>query len=1148
MFKNRRWIGLLVLVLIAALALAACGGDDDEPEPTSAPTTAPTVAAEPTEAVVEATEAAPVATEEVAAVATEEAMATEMAAIATETALEPAATEEMMAATEVAMEPAATEAGVEVAMAPTEEMMEPAATEEVAMEPVMTEEAVMATPVATEEMAMEPAATEEAIVAPDLIDCEAVDLSGVKIGLVTDVGQINDKSFNQSSWEGVLAAESCGADVDYIETQDSVDYANNIAEFAENGYNIIVTVGFALGEATQQAAATYPDITFIGVDQFQAEPVDNVVGLVFHEDQSGFLAGILAARLTESGTIAAVLGTDQVPAVVAFNEGYQAGAKYVNPDINIISTYHPGAIDQAFTDPEWGATTSRQALDQGADVVFAAGGKTGNGGLIEVANAVTDGNPPYCIGVDSDQWLTVPEAHPCLVSSAMKLLDKGVADIIVSIVDGSVTPGNFYGASGLAPFHDFEDTVPQDVKDELTEVAASLQDGSISTGYGAAAEEPAATEEAMEPVATEEMMEPVATEEVAMEPAMTEEPVAVAMATEEVAMEPVMTEEAVMATPVATEEMAMEPAATEEAIVAPDLIDCEAVDLSGVKIGLVTDVGQINDKSFNQSSWEGVLAAESCGADVDYIETQDSVDYANNIAEFAENGYNIIVTVGFALGEATQQAAATYPDITFIGVDQFQAEPVDNVVGLVFHEDQSGFLAGILAARLTESGTIAAVLGTDQVPAVVAFNEGYQAGAKYVNPDINIISTYHPGAIDQAFTDPEWGATTSRQALDQGADVVFAAGGKTGNGGLIEVANAVTDGNPPYCIGVDSDQWLTVPEAHPCLVSSAMKLLDKGVADIIVSIVDGSVTPGNFYGASGLAPFHDFEDTVPQDVKDELTEVAASLQDGSISTGYGAAAEEPAATEEAMPMATEEAAAASGSSDLGIVTIGTNAEYPPFEFVDEDNNVTGFDVDLMNAIAADQGFELNWVNTRWDGIFVALQSGEFDAVASAATITDEREEIIDFSNPYFNAGQTIAVKEDNASDISTLEDLAGLRVGVQSGTTGDLAVSEVSGVEVVRYDEITLAFQALDSGNVDAVVNDGPVSAEIISSNPDMGVVIVGDPFTDEFYGIAVNPDKPELLNAVNAGLANIIANGTYEEIYMNWFGVEPPSQFMPAE
>src|SRR5690606_1607114 len=147
----------------------------------------------------------------------------------------------------------------------------------------------------------------------------------------------------------------------------------------------------------------------------------------------------------------------------------------------------------------------------------------------------------------------------------------------------------------------------------------------------------------------------------------------------------------------------------------------------------------------------------------------------------------------------------------------------------------------------------------------------------------------------------------------------------------------------------------------------------------------------------------------------------------AISYGYGAGApEEGEDTEVGM------------ESELGVVTVGMNAEYPPFEFVDEEGNIVGFDVDLMNAIAAEAGFDIELVNTRWDGIFVALQSGEFDAVASAATITEEREEIVDFSNPYFNAGQMIAVREVDAADISTPDDLAGLRVGVQSGTTGDI--------------------------------------------------------------------------------------------------------------
>lgn len=313
--------------------------------------------------------------------------------------------------------------------------------------------------------------------------------ASIKVGLVTDVGRVNDRSFNQSAWDGVLQAASSlglaeGDDVKYIETQDSKDYADNIQQFVDAGFNVIVTVGFALGEATIVAANENPDIYFIGVDQFQGDVLPNLTGLVFHEDQSGFLAGALAAMLSKTNTIAAVLGTDLVPPVVAFKEGYEAGARYINPDINTISTYHPGEISQAFTDPEWGAATSKQALDQGADVIFGAGGITGNGALQEVASAPGAGTDVFCIGVDTDQWETLPAAHPCLVSSAMKLITPAVAELIAMYAaDGTMTAGNYFGGAGLAPFHDFEEMIPQEVKDKLDEINAALADGSLSTGY-----------------------------------------------------------------------------------------------------------------------------------------------------------------------------------------------------------------------------------------------------------------------------------------------------------------------------------------------------------------------------------------------------------------------------------------------------------------------------------------------------------------------------------------------------------------------------------------------------------------------------------------------------------------------------------------
>jgi basic membrane protein A len=300
------------------------------------------------------------------------------------------------------------------------------------------------------------------------------------VGLMTDVGEVDDKSFNQSAWEGVkMAEEELGAIVNYVETKDAKDYEANIALFGDKDYDIIVTVGFAAGEATMAGSAAYPDIMFIGVDQWNDGSNPMVTGLLFNEDKAGFLAGALAAMMTESNTVAAVLGTDLVPPVVAFQVGYENGAKYITSDINLISTFHPGGLDVAFTDPEWGATTAKQAVDNGADVVFGAGGKTGNGALEEVATH----EGLFCIGVDSDQWETVPAAHPCLISSAMKLITPGVFDLIKMGNDGTFPGGVFFGEVGLAPFHDFEDAVPQDVKDTLEGIEAGLRDGSISTGY-----------------------------------------------------------------------------------------------------------------------------------------------------------------------------------------------------------------------------------------------------------------------------------------------------------------------------------------------------------------------------------------------------------------------------------------------------------------------------------------------------------------------------------------------------------------------------------------------------------------------------------------------------------------------------------------
>ena len=312
---------------------------------------------------------------------------------------------------------------------------------------------------------------------PAAPDCARADVACV--GLVTDVGSIKDKSFNQSSWEGVLeAAADLGMIANFVETRDAKDYLANIRLFTEKNYDVIVTVGFGLTEATLEAARQNPGVKFIGVDQHQAESLQNVAGLVFEEDKAGFLAGALAGLLSRSGTVAAVLGTDLIPPVAAFKKGFEDGVNYVSSDVRVIATFHPGGLDVAFTDPEWGASTAKQAIDQGADVIFAAGGTTGNGGLIEAAS-----HPDvYCIGVDTDQWETLPEARPCLVSSAMKHIPGGVFALIRDAIEGRFPSGDFTGEVGLASFHDFDSRITAETKNTLSQIEQGLRSGAISIG------------------------------------------------------------------------------------------------------------------------------------------------------------------------------------------------------------------------------------------------------------------------------------------------------------------------------------------------------------------------------------------------------------------------------------------------------------------------------------------------------------------------------------------------------------------------------------------------------------------------------------------------------------------------------------------
>ena len=307
--------------------------------------------------------------------------------------------------------------------------------------------------------------------------------TALKVGLVTDVGRVNDKGFNQSAYEGMLAAAEAAPtcfETEYIETTSQSDYAPNIAQFTDADSNVVIGVGFLLGDALGDAAKANTDIQFISVDGVPGAGHDeswmtNGESLFFAEDQAGYMAGVLAASLTKTNHIGVVGGLVVVPPVERFVEGYIDGAKATKPDIDVDFVY-----TTSFTDPPQGSSAAKQMIDSGADVIFAAGGLTGNGAL----EAACQATGVLAIGVDTDQYETLPSVQKCIVSSATKNIVEAVKNSLLRIAQDGFTPG-FHtdnaatNGIGLAPYHDQDANVPAEVKTLIETTFAGLADGSI---------------------------------------------------------------------------------------------------------------------------------------------------------------------------------------------------------------------------------------------------------------------------------------------------------------------------------------------------------------------------------------------------------------------------------------------------------------------------------------------------------------------------------------------------------------------------------------------------------------------------------------------------------------------------------------------
>jgi len=305
---------------------------------------------------------------------------------------------------------------------------------------------------------------------------------------ITDTGGIDDKSFNQTAWKGIEdAVAKHGIVGKYLESQEVADYEKNLNAYIEEGCDLIITVGFLIADATAEAAANYPDRNFSIVDFAFDPPIDNVVGQLFQTDEAGFLAGYVAAAVTQTGKVG-TFGGLPIPTVTIFMKGFVEGVDYYNEqkgtDVVVLGydleDETKGLFSMSFDDQQKGSELAISLMDEGADVIMPVAGPVGIG----AAAAIQERGNAYLIGVDADWYLTNPEFGAITLTSVMKLMDATTLQVIESVLDGTFTGGNIIGTLenggvDLAPFHDLEHLISAETQAELDQIKADIISGAL---------------------------------------------------------------------------------------------------------------------------------------------------------------------------------------------------------------------------------------------------------------------------------------------------------------------------------------------------------------------------------------------------------------------------------------------------------------------------------------------------------------------------------------------------------------------------------------------------------------------------------------------------------------------------------------------
>lgn len=332
-----------------------------------------------------------------------------------------------------------------------------------------------------------------------LSGCGDSTVVATKVGLVTDTGGISDRSFNATAWKGVQDAQrQLGIASAYLESQQASDYALNIQNFADKNYELIVTVGFPQAEATQAAAAAYPGRKFAIVDAAYSPALPNVMGLTFKSDEAAFLAGYLAAGMSQTAKVGTFGGT-AIPPVTIFMVGFEKGVQHYNQvkgkKVEVIgwktdasaAACGTGRFTGTFVNLEKGRLFANQLMDEGADIVLPLAGTAGLG-----AAAAIQERAKVMIGVDSDQYIASPDYQEIYLTSILKNSDQAIFDVIQTVEEKTFQGGTYLGSLknkgvGLAPYHALDTKVPAWLKSEIEQLKQDTIRGTVDTGWGACA-------------------------------------------------------------------------------------------------------------------------------------------------------------------------------------------------------------------------------------------------------------------------------------------------------------------------------------------------------------------------------------------------------------------------------------------------------------------------------------------------------------------------------------------------------------------------------------------------------------------------------------------------------------------------------------